>query len=86
MKAAALFLAALASVSPITTRQDWAQNTCDCSKKLHLTLPELRVCPEGYVDVSVFWDVECDQIGCTKQDYSAKCGNITTSPSNEYDI
>ncbi|EJP63678.1 hypothetical protein CRV24_006199 [Beauveria bassiana] len=77
MKAAVLFLAALASASPMTTRQARAQNGCDCSKNFHLSLFEQESCPEGYADVSAFWDkVECDQIGCTQQDHNVQCGNV----------
>ncbi|KAM3530312.1 hypothetical protein MY4038_004994 [Beauveria bassiana] len=74
MKAAVLFLAALASASRMTTRQPRAQNGYDCSKNFHLTLFEKEICPEGYANVSVFRDkVECDQIRCTEQDHNVQC-------------
>ncbi|OAA66044.1 hypothetical protein ISF_03882 [Cordyceps fumosorosea ARSEF 2679] len=77
MKAAVLFLAALASASRLNTPQARAQSGCDCSKNFHLSLFELDSCPEGYADVSTFRDsVECDQIGCTQQDHNVQCQNV----------
>ncbi|KAH8721419.1 hypothetical protein HC256_001775 [Beauveria bassiana] len=75
-----LLAAALGSASPVRTQNSIQardgknalseQKSCDCSKPFDAGN---SFCPDGYEIRGVIWPSSCLQIGCSDEDYEAKC-------------